>query len=159
VPGLFEADLVDPAFPPGNMLLLKDTIAGKEWVDLTATLNRSANCIQTGCDGWLGRGFNYATHAQIKTLWENAGIVNTQTGGVPTPANIPGAQFLLDTLGVTQLPNEAFGIWGPGCSTGSCFSGMDRSNGIAVLVSAAIHTSISQPWIGSWLVRNGEVCE
>jgi len=92
-------------FAGGDRLLTRDTATGLDWLDLTATMNLSARDISTGVGGWQLRGFVYATIAQVRTLFLDSDPPNVviNSGANPTsPNNVPGAQLLLNLVGITH---------------------------------------------------------
>jgi len=76
-----------------------DSQTGLEWLDLTATGNRSFSEVLGGYGSFTtAHGFRPATREDVATLFQHVGSVN----GFGTPASIPGASRLLLTLGVIE---------------------------------------------------------
>ncbi|HKE10325.1 MAG TPA: hypothetical protein VKE73_02020 [Myxococcota bacterium] len=67
----------------GDQLLVLDTVTGLEWLKLTATAGQSANSVLGGFGGFLAAGLQYATSAQVQTLFSDA-------GGFTYPNGAPG---------------------------------------------------------------------
>ena len=102
---LIQKDLVPGS---GDQLLTLDTETNLEWLNLTATANRSANEVSGGFGGFTTtHGFRYATGADLGTLYTHAGI----TKGLSEPAFMPspndernhtGIEVLLDLMNGKQ---------------------------------------------------------
>ena len=102
---LIQKDLVPGS---GDQLLTLDTETNLEWLNLTATANRSANEVSGGFGGFTTtHGFRYATGADLGTLYTHAGI----TKGLSEPAFMPspndernhtGVEVLLDLMNGKQ---------------------------------------------------------
>ena len=102
---LIQKDLVPGS---GDQLLTLDTETNLEWLNLTATANRSANEVSGGFGGFTTtHGFRYAIGADLGTLYTHAGI----TKGLSEPAFMPspndernhtGIEVLLDLMNGKQ---------------------------------------------------------
>lgn len=106
VPSYASAELLPiDLFATGDQLITRDTSSGLEWLDLTATINMSAEDIRTGSGGWQSLGFGHATIAQVRALFLASDPANAviNTGENPTSTqNLSGALLLLHLLGVTH---------------------------------------------------------
>ena len=104
---LFSVDL----FTPGDALLTRDTDTGLDWLDLTETKGLSYDAIAGGNGGWIALGFGFANLDHVRTLFQNAGIVNL--GGESVPGNYQGVTLLMGLLGQTYT-----GLFGSRDSSG-----------------------------------------
>ncbi len=97
----------------GDQLITLDTDTDLEWLNLTATANRSYLDILGGAGGYTTTyGFRYATGAEISALWQHAGITKFGlTQVVPFPAsNHASMETLLQMMnGVTLHPSVTSG--------------------------------------------------
>src|SRR5262245_53925791 len=91
----------------GDQLLTFDTATRLEWLNLTVTANHSYLEVLAGFGGFIGTfGFQYATSAQVATLYTHAGV--TKFGG-PAPGvdlkNHYGIEVLQDLMnGKSMIP-------------------------------------------------------
>lgn len=94
---LIQKDLVPGS---GDQLLTLDTDSSLEWLNLTVTVNRSANEVLGGFGGLTTtHGFRYATGADLGTLYTHAGI----TKGLSEPAFTPSANDERNHTGIEVL--------------------------------------------------------
>ena len=69
---LIQADLVPGS---GDQLITYDTETNLQWLNLTATANRSRNEVLAGFGGFTTTyGFRYATGAEVGELFRHAGV-------------------------------------------------------------------------------------
>lgn len=101
---LIQKDLVPGR---GDQLLTYDSITNLEWLNLTATANRSYLEILAGFGGFIGIfGFQYATQSQVSTLFQHAGVskFSGPSSGLDY-ANHYGIEVLQDLMnGKSMLP-------------------------------------------------------
>ena len=104
-------ELDDPIFGPGS--ITRDTASGLDWLDLTETINRSANDVAANFGpGGDFEGFRFAMADEVFELFINAGIPDVPGS---SPANIAPAQALMEFIGSTAFAagigngNEALG--------------------------------------------------
>src|SRR6185503_20083259 len=81
-PGNLSAELLGvDLFAPGDRLVTRDTATGVDWLDLTATLNLSAQDILADIGGWQSLGFAHAATMDVRTLFLNSDppniVINT----------------------------------------------------------------------------------
>lgn len=154
----------DVAFGAGAITL--DTTTGLEWLDLTVSTDLSFNFVssQFGVGGQFF-GFRYAINSEIGSLWNDAGILITQTINghlVPDPANIAPIETLQALIGITApSPNQntSQGI------SGTVFAGT-YPHLLPYLISDGMTAPLCceeniggwvgsdhNPGVGSWLVR------
>lgn len=81
---LIEVDLVAGS---GDGLLIRDTVNNREWVDVTATTNMSAN---SALGIYQPLGFGIATSNDVIQLFVAAGIPDILVGGPPNLPSDPG---------------------------------------------------------------------
>ncbi|MBX3235045.1 MAG: hypothetical protein KF814_02740 [Nitrospiraceae bacterium] len=97
----------------GDQLLTFDSDTNLEWLNLTATADRSYLDILGGSGGYTTTyGFRYATGAEISTLWQHAGITKFGLGQtVPFPAsNHASIEALIQMMnGVALYPSVTRG--------------------------------------------------
>jgi hypothetical protein len=86
----------------GDGLLTNDSATGLQWLDWAHTANRSYNDVssQLGAGGEF-EGFRYATEAEMRTLYTNAGAVTIAPIDGTDAANIPALELLSGLLGET----------------------------------------------------------
>jgi hypothetical protein len=146
-----------------------DTATGLEWLEMSQSVGISAQSIIDGTDpGNLGdEGWALATVSQITTLVQDAGITGPFTGSL-TPANYAATNVLISLLGATgggpgSSFIQSFSVDGSFsllptptlltfCSTTLCFGG-------ATIPGPSVPSGVSNPTIGSWLVRTASVPE
>ena len=91
--GVVGADLLTQ----GDGLITRETGSGREWIDVTATINQSFNSIVAGYGGFLNMGFRIAKLSEVGDLFRSAGITNlTPAGG---PENFDSANSLMQLIG------------------------------------------------------------
>jgi hypothetical protein len=78
-------------------ILMLDTATGLKWLDLTESNTSSYPAVlsQSGPGGRF-EGFRHATVNEVRTLWQNAGIVTLQG---TSEANVAPVNALIDRLG------------------------------------------------------------
>ncbi|GKS58526.1 hypothetical protein YTPLAS18_20530 [Nitrospira sp.] len=98
---LIQADLIPGS---GDQLITYDTDTNFQWLNLTATANRSVNEVLAGFGGFTTTyGFRYATGAEVGELFRHAGISKglTEPPFVLTPTTEPnhiGIEILQDLM-------------------------------------------------------------
>lgn len=148
-----QAALVDK----GNTTL--DTDTGLEWLDLTASVNRSFFDVSSSFSaGGAFEGYRYATEEELVTFWTNAGIPDI---GFDTAANKQPVAALQALIGVTQ-PISGFGprsfgftsfIQGPDARRVSLLIDGESGTGTAFPFSFSRSEDTASPVVGSYLVR------
>ena len=146
-----------------------DTATGLDWLDLTATQNYSFNQVSSllGAGGSF-EGYRYATAAEVKTFWANAGLI----GGTPEACsasfpcyaeNFPVAPVaeLTTLIGNTWAPD--FGFSGAiGLTSTSCLAPFTCyvtpelrifSDSASAFIVEGLRDDIANPSYASWLVR------
>lgn len=94
----------------GDKLVLQDSGAGMEWLDLTETVGRSFDDVSSELGvGGDYEGFSTASNSQIETLWTNAGIPDINTLPGTTVANFSPVQALQAQIGITDSPSNYSG--------------------------------------------------
>ena len=87
---------------PDDGLLTIDSDTGLRWLDWSYTANRSYNDVFSELgDGGEFEGFRYATEAEMRTLYANAGAVFIPPIDGFDPGNIPALLLLSDLFGHT----------------------------------------------------------
>jgi hypothetical protein len=99
------AELVSIDLDPGSgdQLLLRDTVTGFDWLDVTQTVNQTYDQVRTGV--WYQLGFRHATIDQLRTLFLHAG---TPDDGFDRSVTYPTeTRALARLLGLTLVtPNR-----------------------------------------------------
>lgn len=103
--GLVAVDLVAGS---GDQALTFDPANGLLWLDLTRTLDLSMVDVLSGAGGWIGDGFRFATGAEVKRLFESAGVQDNSGNKSASAADLAGVQRLRSLLGTTR---SSFGEW------------------------------------------------
>lgn len=100
-----QASLTERDFTTGgDGLLIFDSLANREWVDVTHTTNMSVNQF-FNTSMYAGQGFHLATTADITQFFVNAGAaVVTANGGANFQAGNLAAAQLLNALMEHQAP-------------------------------------------------------
>lgn len=81
VSGAAQAALIEQDFAaPGDGLLVLDTVAKRQWVDVTATTNASGVHGFFNNSIFAGKGFQLAKAADVTALFVNAGAGNVRNG-------------------------------------------------------------------------------
>jgi hypothetical protein len=84
----------------GDQLITYDTDTNLQWLNLTATANRSVNEVLAGFGGFTTTyGFRYATGGEVGSLLQHAGI----SKGLTEPAFISSANDQRNHIGVEVL--------------------------------------------------------
>lgn len=157
----------------GDSLITRDTSTGLEWLDLTASVNRSytANLTQFGSGGTFS-GFRYATANEVGQFFQNAGlpagtsssvqagldfvnlIGNTSSGGLSF--GLPGSIRIM-TRGIafqdTFSFNPGTGAYQTTEARVSVDSFFGQGNSRADISQGAWPILANQSDVGSWLVR------
>jgi len=133
-----------------------DTDSGLQWLDLTASDNRSVNDVTANLGvGGDYEGFRYATVDEVLELFVNANIPDVSG---TSAANVGPAQALMDFIGSTNFEagvgdgREALGALEDG--TVVALQGFD-SNGEIVMTAGVVGSqglAFSTPQVGHWLV-------
>ncbi|GKS58830.1 hypothetical protein YTPLAS18_23570 [Nitrospira sp.] len=164
-----QKDLVSGS---GDQLLTLDTDTNLEWLNLTATANRSVNEVLGGFGGFVTtHGFRYAIGADLGTLYAHAGI----TKGLSEPAFQPSPNDDRNHTGVEILQDLMNGkqfLPAPDSSTQSRIMTHGMNGGdpawfvrylsLNITRHANSHTEVNPlnsldskaPHIGSYLVRS-----
>ncbi|TCO79633.1 putative secreted protein with PEP-CTERM sorting signal [Plasticicumulans lactativorans] len=153
----------------GDQRLTRDTATWLDWLDLTATLNLSAQDIQDGMGGWKSRGFVHATISDVRTLFLHADPPNIviNTGANPlSAANVDGAQRLLQLMGVTSpgpsdndfdiLGNGIAGVGEPGAGYAHLAdygTNTDGTLGFFFVPDGIVFDTFSDAQVGNFLIR------
>lgn len=166
---LIQKDLVPGT---GDQLLTLDTETNLEWLNLTATANRSTNEILGGFGGFTTtHGFRYATGADLGTLYGHASI----TKGLSEPAFLPSANDERNHMGIEVLQDLMNGkqyLAAPSSDTHSKITCHGINGGtplwfvrflsLNITVHMNSHTDVNPhnsldgkaPHVGSYLVRD-----
>jgi hypothetical protein len=172
---LLEADL----FAAGDGLLTRDSATNLEWLDLTATVDRSkvdilaANVDVDGAgNDWLDLGFMIATIDQITTLWLNHGFTEIDGDfhndidlyssfvallGETMPAD--EGSFVSGTQGFAAESPGPGGTFAPRLIADFEVGGDSGGPAAQLLTMSAFAEDQASPQIGTWLVREFEVAE
>jgi len=130
----------------GDGLITQDTDTGLGWLDMTESTNLSVNDVLGGAGNFLSDGFNYATEAQIRTFWTNAGIPTFNTNATTPGADAAGrvSENFAPVVALMELI---------GC-TGNCTSGgPDFTQGKAALNEQFIGSVWQRPGVVELLCR------
>lgn len=161
--GTSQADLIEADLnTPGDGLITRDTNAGLDWLDLTATQGQSVIEVLADYNGFISAGFRYATPDEVEALFIAASIPFI---GSTSVANAPGVEMLLDLMGVTFTKRMATGSKGmhdigdPGFDSG--FAGVGflrlgqqtRPSAKAQTIKDIVRTEARFDDKGSYLVR------
>lgn len=90
---LVSADL----FAAGDGLITRESSTGREWLDLTVTVNQSVNSLLEGYGGFAQAGFRVAFLSEIGVLFSQAGITDFSPSG--SAENLAPATALMDLVG------------------------------------------------------------
>jgi hypothetical protein len=86
----------------GDGLLTIDSDTGLQWLDWSHTVNRSYNDVSSQLgDGGEFEGFRYATEAEMRTLYANAGAVFIAPIDGTDAGNIPALLLMSELFGRT----------------------------------------------------------
>ena len=126
-----------------------DTIANRDWLDLTATQGITAQDVLAGYGGYIAAGWTYATIDQVCGLLGALGDDTTDctTGAVGVPMDPANAATLANLLGSTAASGR--GAYGMFTNT----SGFPDNAGLACINDTA--TSCTGGGSSSWLTLNG----
>ncbi len=142
-------------------LTTQDTVTGLEWLDMSQSVNVSAASIIAGTDpgGLAAQGWQLASLGEINTLFLDAGMIAPFDGTI-SPANFAGADLLIDLLGSTGGFGDSIFIQafaGEGPVPGVLFTPVIITAlgtiGGASLPGPGVPSSVTNPTIGDWLVR------
>ncbi|MEE2970680.1 MAG: PEP-CTERM sorting domain-containing protein [Pseudomonadota bacterium] len=156
----------------GDQLLTRDLDTNLDWLELTETTNLSVNDIFGGAGSFLTNGFRYASEAEVREFWSNAGILTLNTNAT-TPGADPAGRVAENIIPVMALM-DLIGCTGNCATAGPNFtSGFAAPNELVVGVAQSpfieffdgnarslVGTDICCPRfdskqlsIGHWLVR------
>ncbi|HJR75894.1 MAG TPA: hypothetical protein VJ805_02940 [Nitrospiraceae bacterium] len=94
---LIQLDLV---LGSGDQLLTFDDETNLDWLNLTATANKSYDDVMAGFGGFIGPyGFAYGDASQVGTLLVHAGI----TKGISEPIFQPSPNDMLNHVGIQMI--------------------------------------------------------
>ena len=151
-----------------NNTYTTDTVSGLDWLDITATINRSYDDINSQLSSEFF-GWRYATTPEVYTLWNNFGVnlnvcgncsllvhgvhpVTAYASGLLGNADSISYQYL--TIGLTSTVNE---YWESGLYN-DLIGLSDANGGTDTIIHDGYHKRSSAWWsIGSYLVRKNEV--
>lgn len=133
-----------------------DSATNLEWLDLTQTQGMTIATVQASSliqnDGW-----DWATAAQVTTLFTNAGFLTTNN--VNDAANDAAATLLLDVLGCTQFcgtvnaTGRGFATNGAPWFTRPNYHKSGLGSGAAVISLQTTNQSLADSTAGHFLVR------
>jgi hypothetical protein len=151
-----------------------DTATGLDWLDLTASKNLSFQDVSSQFGpGGIFAGYRYATVAEVRTLWVDAGLIN----GVPDTGQCAGTSYCFAATypiaPVANLVNLIGDTWAQpflDMAIGLTATSLDVLCSIQytcyvtpelriygsfaeVLVDEGLRDYIADPHYGSWLVR------
>ena len=147
-----------------------DTDSNLLWLDMSNTLNRSAQSILGGAGGFLAAGWSFATIAQIDTLFTDAGM-SGPFDGTGTSGNYLPAQSVVSLLGETYSFSGPVGTThgiqafsAEGTSATDLYTPFvyytDTINvGTAISPAFTTPSFVANPTLGSWLVKTASVPE
>lgn len=167
IAGVISADL----FAAGDGLITRETDTGREWVDITATINQSYDSVVAGYGGFVSMGFRVAKLSEIGDLFRSAGISNLTPGG--GPENLGAAESLMQLIGCgaqCNLPwkyTEGFALFDDvnnPYANGVARANLFISSGSASVAfgdgtnkfqfAGACDRNCADSWEGVWLIRN-----
>lgn len=161
VAGTAKADLISKSlFHPGDNLLTLDTATGLEWLNVPLTNNVSYDAVIAGFGGYAtSLGFQYATTADIATLFSDAGVVQGNIWGYwnfGNPYYLASAN-LISLLGITH-PFDGLATCTLGFTAGAggafdCINNHADSVAFAVWPGFSLGPSDSSVDVGSFLLR------
>jgi len=141
-----------------------DTATSLEWLDMSQSVDISAQSIINGTDpGHLGsHGWALASISQITTLLLDGGMTQPFNGS-QTPGNYAAASSIISLLGKTGTSNadfiQSFAAEGPVPGIlytpvlEASFAGCFFCIGGADVPGPGVPSTVQNPTIGSWLVR------
>jgi hypothetical protein len=141
----------------GDGLLTIDSDTGLQWLDWSHTVNRSYNDVSSQLgDGGEFEGFRYATEAEMRTLYANAGAVFIAPIDGEDAGNIPALLLLNELFGRTYTNGgEAiYGLEGNQNEEASTLGDWPNSGASHHMVSA--YNEISGQIAIRWLNMNDE---
>jgi probable HAF family extracellular repeat protein len=148
---------------PGDKSITYDTATGLQWLDLTASFNRSVSDVasQLGVGGDY-QGFQYATESEVRTLFSNADIPDLS--GEWSPLNYQPVLDLQPLVGITRASfGESFGATGDQGTSPLDILGIglqQQSNpASSVFEQARVSTNDSisiyqTAFLGHWLIKS-----
>jgi hypothetical protein len=150
-------------------LVTRDTTSSLEWLDLTATQNKSYQDVIGGYGSYTTtHGFRVATHSEVRQLFQNLGLTNQWAD---IPGYITGVTELLRFLGaLTEIDYgsprtqyQSHGMWipnqpccssSPGVSTFTLtYDYTDPVSGRAYLDNGYTNFQSALDYRGTFLVR------
>ena len=146
----------------GDKALTQDTTTGLQWLDLSASSNRSFSDVSTqlGVGGDF-EGFRYASEVEVRTLFSNAGVPDLS--GAWNLLNYQPVLDLQSLIGITRGSfGESFGATGDQGFNSSSVLGIglqQQSNpSSSVYQQARVLVNNTIPldqtaFLGHWLVR------
>ena len=171
ITGAFSFDNMASAALSRSGDIITDSDTGLEWLVMSQTVNKSPDRIIAGEYGLAAEGWRHATIAEIKTLFEHAGMLEP-IGGF-TSRNFSAAKSLMDLMGHTYYVDSQWGrTYGiqaftapPGPSSGRLYPAylmiaypgypnLDGGVGGADFPTWGIPSSVEAPEFGNWLVRS-----
>ena len=154
--------------------IVTDTNTNQEWYTLTATTNISWDSMQ---DNFLDStsaffGFRYATSADLRTLWSNAGYSGDFISATADTGDRAAIQLLSDLFGVTssnfrgrsdgRYDDEDGGLVGHAfLILDATRSGLDIDDTSLASIAPNVFSTSDQNWdssdqnsLGSWILRD-----
>ena len=154
----------------GDSLIMRDSATGLEWLNLTATINRSYNDVLTQLgNGGEFEGWRYATVNETKTIFSKFGLdLDQRTESPPTQQNFDALYYMVSLVGDTWVGSgiAARGLTGtPVNTTAHYITGatMYVSTELVLYTDQRSSFSLSNVTaldnIGSWLVRDTQMTD
>lgn len=141
-------------------MMTLDDATGLQWLDVTETVNLSADDIVGGAGGFAADGWVHATTAQVETLLLNAGMVGP-FDGTQSPGSFAGANLIISLLGSTGAFGNSISIQAFSATTGT-FAGSLATPvvitsfgtvGGADVPGPSVPSVVAAQTIGNYLVR------
>jgi hypothetical protein len=158
---LIQLDLIPGS---GDRLLTRDTTSHLDWLNLTATANRSYLEVLAGFGGFIGvYGFRYATNPEITGLLGRFGVT-FPTGSNLDPVNAVPIETFIEFMGgqhyesgsyhVSGLFQHQFGTPGPGVSLiGFDIKLVKAMPGASLDATLLAKSDVRDPHVSSFLVK------
>ncbi len=165
--GTAQAALID------NGLITLDDVTGKQWLDLTVTINISVNEIVNGVGGYAGAGWVHATREEISTFvsalavttpnWDAASQSDTADllplATTQTLVGLVGATYITGTVGMYDDGRLGGPDWEDiaciNTLTITCSHGGNSANSGLIGQEFTVDGDFKSPFFGHWLVRGG----
>lgn len=101
---LLEIDLL----APGDALVTRDTVSGRDWLDIDETTGLSIADIAAGAGGWATAGWRHATASELCGLLAYDGAAPSPCPGSGYVGTSGEGQLILDLLGISIVREQDY---------------------------------------------------